>query len=127
MRAMNDQDVNQQVDQRCNHGLSPIFRCFDPAANRLAILRQRSKASHREDGQEIGRIRFAKERAPGKWLWNVTVTIPGPPFGDAKSIDEAKDRFKAAWLAFKEKHGPEQLARAYEEMNHANRPGRFQR
>jgi hypothetical protein len=36
-------------------------------------------------------------------LWHVTVTIPGPPFGDAKSIDEAKARFKAAWIAFEDK------------------------
>ena len=51
------------------------------------------------------------------------MTIPGPPFGDAKSIDEAKARFKSAWLAFKEKHGPDKLAQAYEEMNHAQRRG----
>ena len=25
-----------------------------------------------EGGQRIGRIRFAKERMPGVWLWNVT-------------------------------------------------------
>jgi len=50
------------------------------------------------------------------------VGLPGPPFGDAKSIDEAKARFKAAWLAFAEKHGVEELAKAYAEMNHANRP-----
>ena len=42
-----------------------------------------------EDGQLIGRIRYASERTPGKWLWNVTVTIPGPPFGDAKTLDQA--------------------------------------
>jgi hypothetical protein len=71
-----------------------------------------------EDGQLIGRIRLARERSPAIWLWNVTVTIPGPPFGDAKSIDEAKARFKAAWLAFKAKHGPEEMAKAYEAMNH---------
>ncbi|WP_375791163.1 hypothetical protein ACE102_07375 [Bradyrhizobium sp. vgs-9] len=80
-----------------------------------------------EDGQTIGRIRFAKDRSPGIWLWNVTVPIPGPPFGDAKSIGEAKDRFKAAWTAFKEKHGPEAVAKAFAAMNHANRPGRYDR
>jgi hypothetical protein len=26
-----------------------------------------------EDGQHIGRIRFASERNPGVWLWNVQV------------------------------------------------------
>ncbi len=32
-----------------------------------------------EDRQNIGRIRLARERTPSIWLWNVTVTIPGPP------------------------------------------------
>jgi hypothetical protein len=80
-----------------------------------------------EDGQLIGRIRLARERSPSIWLWQVTVTIPGPPFGDAKTIDEAKAKFKAAWIAFKAKAGPEQLARAYEAMNHANRAYRYRR
>jgi hypothetical protein len=34
-----------------------------------------------EDRQPIGRIRLARERTPPIWLWTVTVTIPGPPFG----------------------------------------------
>ena len=78
-----------------------------------------------EDGQLIGRIRLARDRSPAIWLWNVTVTIPGPPFGDAKSIDEAKARFKSAWIAFKDKAGPERLAKAYEVMNVANRLDRY--
>jgi hypothetical protein len=49
---------------------------------------------------------------PPIWLWTVTVTIPGRPFGDAKSIDEAKARFKAAWLMFKATVGAEALAAA---------------
>jgi hypothetical protein len=28
--------------------------------------------------------------APPSWPWSVTVTIPGPPFGDAESIGDAK-------------------------------------
>ena len=40
-------------------------------------------------------------RAPSIWLWHVTVTIPGPPFGDAKNIGEAKARFKEAWAGGK--------------------------
>jgi hypothetical protein len=80
-----------------------------------------------EDGQYIGRIRYARERVPGIWLWHITVTIPGPEFGDAKTIDQAKERFKEAWLGFKHKHGPEALAKAYEEMNYANRPDRYRR
>jgi hypothetical protein len=50
-----------------------------------------------------------------------------PPFGDAKSIDDAKARFKAAWLAFKDKVGAEALAKASAEMEHANRPERYRR
>ena len=80
-----------------------------------------------DDGQRIGRIRLARERSPSIWLWNVTVSIPGPPFGDAKTIDDAKARFKAASTAFKAKVGEEALAKAYAEMNHANRPDRYQR
>ena len=80
-----------------------------------------------ESRQPIGRIRLARERTPPIWLWTVTVTIPGPPFGDAKSIDDAKARFKAAWLAFKDKVGAEALAKAYAEMEHANRPERYRR
>jgi hypothetical protein len=80
-----------------------------------------------DDGQPIGRIRLARERSPSIWLWNVTVTIPGPPFGDAETIDEAKQRFNTAWSAFKDKHGAEKLAKAYAEMDHANRPERHRR
>ncbi len=80
-----------------------------------------------DDGQLIGRIRLARERTPPIWLWTVTVTIPGPPFGSAESIDDAKIKFKSAWIAFKERVGPEALAQAYEEMNHANRPDRYRR
>jgi hypothetical protein len=70
-----------------------------------------------DDGQHIGRIRFARERRPGVWLWYVQVHIPGPPFGSAASLDEAKQDFETAWLAFKAKHGPDKLAKAYTEMN----------
>ncbi len=80
-----------------------------------------------EDGQRIGRIRLARERTPAVWLWSVTVLMPGPPFGDATSIDDAKAKFKTAWIAFKAKHGAETLARAYAEMNGANRADRYWR
>jgi len=70
-----------------------------------------------EDGQRIGRIRYASERTPGIWIWHVQVLIPGPPFGSAQTIDEAKAQFKTAWLAFKEKHGSLRLAEAYTDRN----------
>jgi hypothetical protein len=77
------------------------------------------------DGQLIGRLRYARDRTP-EWLWTITVTLPGPPFGDAKTIEEAKQRFESAWLAFKEKHGPVALQEAFYEANLA-RPGRYGR
>ena len=70
--------------------------------------------SVREDDQPIGRIRFAHERTPGVWLWNVQVNIPGPPLlGSAGSLDNAKVNFTKAWERFKELHGPNRLAKAY--------------
>ena len=42
------------------------------------------------------------------------------PFGDAKDITQAKERFRAAWLAVKAKHTPVELQKVYAEMNHAD-------
>lgn len=71
-----------------------------------------------EDGQRIGRIRYASERTPAIWLWNVTVHVPGGlPMGSAKDLDVAKVAFKLSWEAFKTKHGPEVLEQAYKAMN----------
>jgi hypothetical protein len=71
-----------------------------------------------EGGQRIGRIRFADERMPGFWLWNVTIHLPGGlPMGSSKDIDTAKAEFKAAWEALKDRTSPEQLAAAYKAMN----------
>jgi hypothetical protein len=50
----------------------------------------------------------------------VQVHIPGPPFGSASSLDEAKTVLKEAWLAFRDKHGPDRLAKAYAGMNLRN-------
>jgi hypothetical protein len=80
-----------------------------------------------EDGQRIGRIRLAHERAPPIWVWTVTVTLPGAPLGDAQTLDEAKGRFKVVWEAFKQKHGPEELAKAFAKIGWANRPDRYDR
>jgi hypothetical protein len=70
-----------------------------------------------EAGERIGRIRYASERSPGIWIWNVQVHIPGPPAGSARSLNAAKDEFRKAWEAFKAKHGPEQLAQAFKAMH----------
>ena len=42
------------------------------------------------DRQLVGRIRYASERSPGLWVWTCVVTLSGPPFGEAGSLDEAK-------------------------------------
>jgi hypothetical protein len=48
-----------------------------------------------EGEQRIGRIRFADERMPGVWLWNVTLYLPGGlPMGSCKDLDTAKAEFK---------------------------------
>ena len=75
-----------------------------------------------DDGQHIGRIRFASERNPGVWIWHIQVHIPGSPFGSAASLDEAKAQFKTAWLAFAAAQGPEKLAAAYRAKNIRNEP-----
>ena len=50
-----------------------------------------------EGRQRIGRIRFADERMPGVWLWNVTVHLSGGlPMGSSKDIDTAKAEFGGA-------------------------------
>ena len=46
-----------------------------------------------EGGQRIGRIRFAGERMPGVWLWNV-VTLPGTDL-DRGRPDRSRRRLPA--------------------------------
>jgi hypothetical protein len=70
-----------------------------------------------EGQQRIGRIRYASERSPGVWIWNVVVHIPGPPIGTSPDLETAKADFKTAWLAFKARQTPEALAAAYKAMN----------
>jgi hypothetical protein len=71
-----------------------------------------------EDGQRIGRIRFADERMPGVWLWNVTIHLPcGLPMGSSQDFHTAKAEFKAAWEALKARTPPSLLAAAFKAMN----------
>jgi len=71
-----------------------------------------------EGEQRIGRIRFADERMPGVWLWNVVVHLTGGlPMGSSRDLDTAKAEFKAAWEVLKARITPEQLAAAYKAMN----------
>ena len=68
--------------------------------------------------QHIGRIRFADERLPPIWIWNVVVHLTGGlPMGSAKDLDTAKADFKAAWEALKAKTPKDALAAAYRDMN----------
>jgi hypothetical protein len=54
-----------------------------------------------EGEQRIGRIRFADERMPGVWLWNVTVhRTGGLPMGSSMNLHTAKAdfRWQVVWL-----------------------------
>jgi hypothetical protein len=71
-----------------------------------------------EGEQRIGRIRYAKERTPGTWIWNVVVHLTsGVPIGTADDLDQAKSKFKTAWEELKARTPPEALAAAYRAMN----------
>ena len=80
---------------------------------------------HDDDGQRIGRIRQACEHASLPWHWTCHVTLPHPPFGDAENLDQAKERFTAAWATFKDRYPPDELAKAFSEMNHAGSSDRY--
>ena len=68
--------------------------------------------------QRIGRIRFADERLPPIWLWNVVVHLTGGlPMGSAGDLDTAKADFKAAWDVLKAKVLKDELAAAYRDLN----------
>ena len=71
-----------------------------------------------EGGQRIGRIRFAGERMPPFWLWNVVVHLTaGLRMGQAGDLDTAKADFKAAWEELKARTSKDELAAAYKAMN----------
>jgi hypothetical protein len=71
-----------------------------------------------EGHQRIGRIRFAGERLPPIWLWNVVVHLSGGlPMGQAEDLDQAKADLKVAWEALKARTKPEQLLAAYRDLN----------
>jgi hypothetical protein len=75
-----------------------------------------------EGRQRIGRIRFAEERLPPRWLWNVTVHLPGVlPMGSSKDLDTARVEFKTACEELKASTPPEQLAARLPSDEH---PGR---
>ena len=71
-----------------------------------------------EGEQRVGRIRFAGERMPPIWLWNVVVHLTaGLRMGSAKDLDTAKADFKAAWENLKARTSKDELAAAYKDMN----------
>jgi hypothetical protein len=68
--------------------------------------------------QRIGRIRFAGERLPGVWLWNVVVHLTaGLRMGSAEDLDTAKADLKAAWEELKARTSKDELAAAYRDLN----------
>jgi hypothetical protein len=71
-----------------------------------------------EGHQRIGRIRFAGERLPPIWLWNVVIHLTGGlPMGSSKDLNTAKAEFKTAWKALKSRTPPEDFVAAYKAMN----------
>lgn len=67
-----------------------------------------------DDGNPVGRIRLARERGGGAWLWNVTIPLPMPPScsGTAADREAAKRAFRDAWTGFKAEIGPVRYAEA---------------
>ena len=60
----------------------------------------------------------ASASQPPIWLWTVNIHLTGGlPMGSAKDLDTAKAVFKVAWEALKARTSPEDLARAYRDMN----------
>ena len=57
---------------------------------------------------------FAQIAAASGSGWSPSA-FRGRPFGDAQSLEEAKEHFKTAWLAFEARVGPADLAAAYHE------------
>jgi hypothetical protein len=69
------------------------------------------------DYSVFGRTRFAGERIPGVWLWNVNVHLAGGlPMGSARDLDTAKAEFGGARTAVKARTAPSLLA-AYRDIN----------
>ena len=52
-----------------------------------------------DGGNVVGRIRHAAKRTDDVWMWNVTIPSPGPPYGTAPDIPDAKAAFKDASAA----------------------------
>ena len=69
--------------------LGGVVRFRDMCEARATMLKLRSIGirdySVLEGRQRIGRIRFAAERSPSIWIWNVTIHLTGGlPMGSAK-------------------------------------------
>jgi hypothetical protein len=105
--------------------IRPVRRCcFQDGTrkarkNTLKLIRSASATIPLFDGeQRIGRIRFADERMPGVWLWNVVIHLTRDlPMGSSRHLDTAKAEFKAAGEALKARTSPEDLAAAYKTLN----------
>src|SRR4051812_25271168 len=80
-----------------------------------------------EDGQLIGRIRLARDRPPPDVVMERDGDDPRPAVRRRSDYRRRQGAVQNGWLAFKQKHGPEKLARAYAEMNVANRAYRYGR
>ena len=75
-----------------------------------------------EDGQRIGRIRFASERSPGVWLWHVQVHIPSRRSAAHRaSMTPSGTSGRTGWRS-KPSNGSQALAAAYRAMNLRDEP-----
>jgi hypothetical protein len=99
---------------------NPAISRFDPVMPALA-LRPIGSNDYAEidDGNTVGRIRYAAERTNETWMWNVTVLVPGGGNGTAPSLEAAKAAFRERWTKFKAEIGSEVLADALEAARHA--------
>ena len=72
-----------------------------------------------EGRQRIGRIRFADERMPGVWLWNVTIHLGGDlPMGSCQGPQHGQGGVQGGLgSAESQDRHPSKLAAAYRAMN----------
>ena len=89
----------------------------------MLTMRKISPNDHRirEDGQPIGRLRFASERLPGVWLWHVTVNIPGPQ-STGSATRPGQGAVRGGMAGVQGEARAEAFAAAYRAMNKRKEP-----
>lgn len=62
------------------------------------------------EGRSVGRIMLTTERAQWDWAINPPLPVPAWGHGSERSLDDAKDAFRAAWARFYASLTPESIA-----------------